>query len=384
MRNILFNYILKLLRQTMRKKKFLQASILLVDDNLNNLKLLIEYLKHSGLKVLIAKNGMEAVKRAKLVIPDLILLDIMMPGMNGYEICDKLKKFPQTSEIPIIFMTALNDTTNKVKGFEHGAVDYITKPFQHEEVLMRISTHLTIIRQKKRLAELNATKDKFFSILAHDMRNAFASLLNGTQFLSESVNKLSVEQIDRFSKNIHSSAKNTYKLLQNLLEWARLQRGVYVYAPQKCDFYTIAIEMISLYEEMAKQKNIHLTHDIVQGTMVNSDSQMIKTILRNLITNAIKYTHANGTVHLSMKKDNEYQTISVKDSGVGIASEDMIKLFQIDKASSTPGTCQETGTGLGLILCKELVDKCDGKIWVESVPQEGSTFFVSIRDEQKE
>jgi signal transduction histidine kinase len=368
----------------MLKKKILQASILLVDDNLNNLKLLIEYLKHSGLKILIAKNGMEAVKRAKLVIPDLILLDIMMPGMNGYETCDELKKCPQTSEIPIIFMTALTDTTNKIKGFEHGAVDYITKPFQHEEVLMRISSHLTIIRQKKRLAELNATKDKFFSIVAHDMRNAFSSLLNGTQFLSESAHKLSLEQIDSFSKNIHSSAKNTYKLLQNLLEWARLQRGVYVYAPQKFDFYPIAIEMISLYEEMAKQKNIHLTHDIVQGTVVNSDSQMIKTILRNLITNAIKYTHANGTVHLSMKKDNEYQTISVKDSGVGIASADMNKLFQIDKASSAPGTCQETGTGLGLILCKELVDKCDGKIWVESVPQEGSTFFVSIRDEQKE
>jgi len=367
----------------MLKKDNLKAVILLVDDNLNNLKLLIEYLKHSGLKVLIARNGMEAIKRAKLVAPDLILLDIMMPGMDGYETCNELKKCHQTSEIPVIFMTALTDTISKVKGFEHGAVDYITKPFQHEEVLMRISTHLTIIRQKKRLAELNATKDKFFSIVAHDMRNAFASLLNGTQFLSESVHKLSMDQIDTFSTKIYSSAKNTYKLLQNLLEWARLQRGAYVYAPQSFDFYTIAIEMTALYEEMAKQKTIHLTHDIVQGTIVHSDSRMIKTILRNLITNAIKYTHTEGSVHLSIKQENDYHTISVKDTGVGITSEDMINLFQIDKASSAPGTFQETGTGLGLILCKELAEKCGGKIWVESVPQKGSTFFVSIHEEQR-
>jgi signal transduction histidine kinase len=368
----------------MLKKDNSQAVILLVDDNLNNLKLLIEYLKHSGFKVLIAKNGIEAIKRSKLVVPDLILLDIMMPGMNGYEVCDELKKCVQTSEIPIIFMTALTDTTNKVKGFEHGAVDYITKPFQHEEVLMRISTHLTIIRQKKRLAELNATKDKFFSIVAHDMRNAFASLLNGTQFLSESVQKLSKDQIDKFSKNIYSSAKNTFKLLQNLLEWARLQRGAYEYAPQLFDFHTIAIEMTSLYEEMAKQKNIHLTHDIVEGTFIHSDSQMIKTILRNFITNAIKYTYSEGSVHFSMKQDDGYKIISVKDTGVGIPHEEISNFFQIDTTHSAPGTCQETGTGLGLILCKELAEKCGGNIWVESVPQQGSTFYVSIRDEQND
>jgi len=367
----------------MLKQAKLQAVILLVDDNLNNLKLLIEYLKYSGLKVLVARNGMEAIKRAKLLSPDLILLDIMMPGMNGYDTCEKLKQCHQTCDIPIIFMTALSDTSNKVKGFELGAVDYITKPFQHEEVLMRISTHLTIIRQKKRLAELNATKDKFFSIVAHDMRNAFASLLNGTQFLYESVQKLSMDQIISFSGNIHRSAKNTYKLLQNLLDWARLQRGAYVFSPQSFDFYTIANEMISLYEEMAKQKTIQLTHDIAKETIVHSDSQMIKTILRNLITNAIKYTHAEGSVHLSIIKENGYQTISVKDTGVGIASEKMDRLFQIDNASSAPGTCDEAGTGLGLILCKELADKCGGKIWVESVPQKGSTFFVSFRDEQQ-
>jgi len=363
-------------------KENLQAVILLVDDNLTNLTLLIEYLKHSGLKVLIATNGKEAINRATLVVPDLILLDIMMPDMNGFETCEALKKSPQTNDIPVIFMTALNDTSNKIKGFELGAVDYITKPFQHEEVLMRISTHLTIIRQKKRLSELNATKDKFFSIVAHDMRNAFATLLNGTQFLSESVHKLTIDQIDTFSRQIHNSAKNTFKLLENLLEWARLQRGAYVYDPQTFDFHSIAIEMTSLYEEMAKQKTIHLTHDIAQGTMITSDPRMIRTILRNLITNAIKYTHSNGSVGLSIQQTDGYQTISVNDSGIGIEPDDIIKLFQINNAFSSPGTCQETGTGLGLILCRELAEKCGGKIWVESVPQKGSTFFVSIRDEK--
>jgi len=365
----------------MIEKKTSQAVILLVDDNLNNLKLLIEYLKHSGLKVLIARNGEEAIQRAKLAIPDLILLDIMMPGMNGYDTCKQLKDNPQTSEIPIIFMTALADTSNKVKGFEHGAVDYITKPFQHEEVLMRISTHLTIIRQKQRLAELNATKDKFFSIMAHDMRNAFASLLNGTQFLAESIKKLTIDQIDSFSQKIHNSAQKTFKLLENLLEWARLQRGAYDYDCQPFDFHSVAIETINLFSEMAREKAITLSHDIEPETILFSDVRMIKTILRNLVNNAIKYSHADSNVHLSIEKKGPCHVISVKDTGIGIPAEKKDKLFRIDKTFSEPGTCQEVGTGLGLILCRELAEKCNGNIWVDSIPGEGSTFFVSVKND---
>ncbi|ETR73362.1 MAG: Response regulator receiver sensor signal transduction histidinekinase [Candidatus Magnetoglobus multicellularis str. Araruama] len=216
------------------------------------------------------------------------------------------------------------------------------------------------------------------------MRNAFASLLNGTQFLSESVHKLSIEQIDSFSKKIHGSAKNTYKLLQNLLEWARLQRGAYVYAPQLFNFHDIALEMIHLYDEMARQKSITLSHDIEKGTLIHSDGRMIKAIIRNLVTNAIKYTHENGSVHLSLKQDAPYQIISVKDTGVGLSPESMNQLFHIDKTFSKPGTSQETGTGLGLILCKELAEKCGGKIWAESTLEKGSTFFVSVLDKQEQ
>ena len=368
----------------MNNKIHNKSVILIVDDNLSNLKLLIEYLNQSGLKVLIARNGKEAIERAKKTLPDLILLDIMMPGINGYETCGELKKIPQTMDIPIIFMTALNDAANKVRGFEVGAVDYVTKPFHHEEVMMRITTHLTIIQQKKSMSELNATKDKFFSIIAHDMRNAFASLLNGTQFLSEAVQKLSLDQIDKFSKKIHQSAKGTYKLLENLLEWSSLQRGINLFNPEIFNLRDTIEETVKLYEEMANQKSISLTHDIHENINVKSDESMIKTILRNLITNAIKYTHKSGNVHVSSIQKDKICIVSVKDSGVGIEPENMDKLFKIDKSFSNPGTGQEMGTGLGLILCKELAEKCNENIWAESIPGQGSTFFFTISEKDSD
>jgi signal transduction histidine kinase len=355
-----------------------KAVVLLVDDNYNNLQLLIEYLKNFGLKVLIAKDGQEALKRAQKIIPDLILLDIMMPGMDGFETCKHLKNNPQTKDIPIIFMSALTDTFNKVQGFKSGAVDYITKPFQHEEVLMRISTHLTLIQQKKRLAELNATKDKFFSIVAHDMRNAFSSLLNGTQFLSESVFKLKREQIDSLAIKINQSAKNTFKLLKNLLEWARLQRGVYTFEPDYFDFYNIADETIQLFKDMAAQKEITLTNDIQKNTVVYSDERMVKTIMRNLVSNAIKYTKHKGTVCMSSSQHELFYTISVHDNGIGMSKENIDRLFRIDQTFSELGTAMEAGTGLGLILCKELTEQIGGSIWAESEPDKGSTFYLNV------
>ncbi|KPA17444.1 Response regulator receiver sensor signal transduction histidine kinase [Candidatus Magnetomorum sp. HK-1] len=361
-----------------------KSSVLIVDDNLSNLKLLIEYLNHSGLKVLIARDGKEAIQRAQKTLPDLILLDVMMPRLNGFETCEQLKSIPETIDIPIIFMTALTDTANKIKGFQAGAVDYVTKPFNHEEVMMRISTHLTIVQQKRSMAELNATKDKFFSIVAHDMRNAFASLLNGTQFLSESVQKLSLDQIDKFSKKIHKSAKGTYKLLENLLEWSRLQRGAYLFDPKVFNLYDTVLETIKLFEEMANQKSIALTYDMPPDINVVSDVSMIKTILRNLITNAIKYTHEDGSVHISSVQEDQFCIISVKDTGVGIDPENMEKLFRIDQSFSNPGTSKEVGTGLGLILCKELAEKCGGRIWTESIPDKGSTFFFTISGKSPE
>ncbi|MBF0452632.1 MAG: HAMP domain-containing histidine kinase, partial [Candidatus Magnetomorum sp.] len=164
----------------------------------------------------------------------------------------------------------------------------------------------------------------------------------------------------------------------NLLEWARLQRGTYTFESNTFDLYDTAIETVSLFEDMANQKTILLTNDIQPNTIVVSDSRMLKTILRNFVNNAIKYTREKGRVHISSAVKDEYHIISVKDDGIGISPGDLEKLFCIDQTFSAPGTYQESGTGLGLILCGELSNKMGATIWAESEPDKGSTFYISV------
>lgn len=354
-------------------------NILIVDDNPTNLKVLFSYLTQSGFRTFIAKSGMDAIEQVHRLPPDLILLDIMMPGIDGIETCRRLKADERTKDIPVIFITALSDTTNKVRGFEAGGVDYITKPFQQEEVLARINTHLTMQRQKQELRTLNITKDKFFSIIAHDLRGAFSGLLGFSSLLATATNDFSYEQIAQISHSMHESITNTYKLLENLLDWARLQKGILEFEPEQLDLYDAAKTAVKLFSNPAQQKEITLTNHIEPNCVfIYGDSNMINTVTRNLIANALKFTYPAGQVTISAQCLDELVEISVADTGVGIAPDLQAKLFRIDAKVKQIGTADERGTGLGLILCQELVKRHGGEIWVESEIGHGSTFKFTV------
>ncbi len=354
------------------------AIILAVDDTPTNLRILLDYLKELGFKTLIATSGERAIQQLELVLPDLILLDVMMPGLDGFATCRQIKQNPTTKDIPVIFMTALSETVDKVKGFEAGAVDYVTKPFQQEEVLARITTHLTMQRQKRELAELNGTKDKFFSIIAHDMKGAFSSLLGFSSLLATSIQHYNPTEIQEIAQMLNDSAQNTFKLLENLLSWARIQSGRIEFQPRELNLSQLVKDNVELLCENANQKGLNIINSIEPATLVYADENMVNTILRNLIANGIKFSQAGGEIKIAQKIVEEFVEISVADTGIGIPAPYVQHLFRIDKTFTRAGTADEKGTGLGLILCKEFVQKNGGQITVESVEGQGTTFRFTL------
>lgn len=557
-----------------------EQTILIVDDNPTNLSVLTGFLERYDFEILIATDGEDGLAIAQEVRPDLILLDIVMPGMDGYEVCRRLKNDPRTQEIPVIFITSIIDTESKVRGFEAGAVDYVTKPVYAEEVLARIHTHLRIqeltqslleanailtkrarqleinsqvaqqvtsileldtllavvvesiqqalgyyfvgiwlvnesrdaillqasassagamsiaagfsisiddphsilafvcrtresyltndvtqstyylhfaglplthaeltlplcigqvilgaldiqcgtqntfdsddvtvlqtladqiaiaIRNARlyasekqlrrveeeraqKLAELNANKDKFFSIVAHDLRGPFQPLLSWSYLLSQKSISNKPESVQQFGQNLYRAAKDFMQLLENLLEWARIQQGRILCKPTVFNLADVVENAVDILTEMALNKNIRVHPHIDAALNVYADVNMISTVIRNLLTNALKFTPDGGSVTISARQGEpppgppgeaalSFTEVSIADSGVGISPEDLDKLFRIDVHHTTVGTAQEHGTGLGLTLCKEMVELNKGQIWIESVVGQGSTVTFTV------
>lgn len=573
-----------------------RETIFVVDDEPIILDLLFECLETQGFKVFVNTNGESALKVISQVRPDLILLDVMMPDIDGFEICRRLKANDMTKDIPVIFITALSDTVDKIKGFEMGGVDYIAKPFQLQEVLARIETHLTLqysqkslqeknillqqeiterkqaeemlqqrnqellllnrigrmfssslefdqvlemalkevqrlldvvsasfwlivpetkelvckqiigpgrekivharlpvgqgitgwvaqhgesvispdisaderhhktvgkqndmsvhsmlsiplqvkgevigvlnlvdprvnhftkndlrvvepiaaaaaiaienarlytmaqqeISERKRaeaellvahhelkeknvqLREANASKDKFFSIISHDLRGPFNALLGYTQLIVEHFETYTQEKLKKYVKTVHTSAERLYALLENLLTWSRIQRGVMEYEPEEIALQEIAEDNIDLFISKAEQKQVVLTSSIPENTCAYADYNMMNTVIRNLVSNALKFTEAGDTIDISACDQETHIEVVVSDTGAGISPEDIPKLFRIDVQYTNVGTAGETGTGLGLILCQDLVEKNGGEIWVESEVGKGTTFRFTL------
>jgi signal transduction histidine kinase len=230
----------------------------------------------------------------------------------------------------------------------------------------------------KNLIELNVTKDKFFSIIAHDLKNPLGSFKSVTELLAESYNELSDEDKIDFVHLLRDSSKNIYSLLENLLEWSSAQRGSIPFNLIEINLKLITIEIIKLLTPSAEKKFITIKNNISALIIIEADVNMLKTIIRNLISNAIKFTPENGIITLDSFLDDNNCLISISDTGIGMNRKTQDKLFRIDAQTTTLGTNEETGTGLGLILCQEFVEKHGGKIWVESEEEKGSTFYFSL------
>ena len=358
--------------------------ILLVDDNLQNLKVLGNMLQETGYHLLFAKNGIQALEAVKKRKPDLILLDIMMPDLDGFEVCRQLKQNVQTHDIPIIFLTARVEQEDIIKGLELGAVDYVTKPFNHKELISRVKTHLELKAAREELTlkieelnQANATKEKLLSIISHDLVNLFNSLMNLSALLTEHEKLLSVEQKNKYLLMISQSSNQGYHLLRNLLDWLRNQMGTLKIIPTTVSLKPLVERNIEFLSSQAKNKNITLSSTINPEVIVLADQNMLDTVIRNLLANAIKFTSSNGEVKIFAQKQATTMEISVVDTGIGIKPEDLQQIFQ-SSHYTTIGTGNEKGTGIGLNLCKEFVEKNAGKIGVESEVGKGSRFYIQL------
>jgi len=258
--------------------------------------------------------------------------------------------------------------------------------YQHEPANIIVLTDITdrkhVEEQLKEYAgelkELNATKDKFFSIIAHDLKGPFNAILGFSELLSESYNDFDDEEKKKFIHNIKIASDSTFKLLENLLDWSRLQTGKIHPSPEMIDLSLLSMENISVLKSMADSKKIKLFSSIQYNTKAYADTNMVRTVLRNLVSNAIKFTRTGGEVKIMVVENNNMAELCISDNGIGIAEDRKDSLFNIDEKLSTSGTANETGTGLGLLLCKEMVERQGGHIWVESEEGKGSRFYFTL------
>jgi len=268
----------------------------------------------------------------------------------------------------------------------------ITETKKTEKELQKYRDHLEKLveertaklqESEKKLQELNASKDKFFSIISHDLRSPFNSIIGFSELLYNETEAFSKAEIKDMIKSIYKTSQETFELLNNLLEWSTTQTGRIRLEPATTGIYDIVIGIIDLLNDNAKKKDIVISVDIPLQLKVFADLRMISTVIRNLLSNAIKFTHEKGSIKIEARDAGKSVEISVADTGVGINKKDIDKLFLIDKNFSTPGTDNEKGTGLGLILCKEFIAMHNGDIRVESEVGKGSRFIVRLPKEKE-
>ena len=359
--------------------------ILIVDDVVSNVLLLKILLTNEKFQVCTANCGNMCIEQAKAEKPDLILLDVMMPDISGFDAASILRKDPETKDIPIIFLTALNNPSDLVHGFQVGANDFLTKPFNKDELLVRVMHQITLVAAKRLIEKQNRellstinNRDKMYSVIAHDLRSPMASIRMVLNLVMTAVSPdvIGQELYDLLDK-ANKESEDCHDLLDNLLKWTKSQTGRLNVVLQDLDLNDIIPGVVDIYEMIAQTKKIKLKYTGA-GTpiVVRADNDMLKTIVRNFLSNAIKFSPENSIIEISMNADCDFAKISIKDHGVGISQDRIDTLFH--KGETTYGTGGEEGSGLGLQLCKDFATKIGGDVMVESVLGEGSTFSVLV------
>ena len=363
-----------------------EYKILIVDDVMSNVLLLKVLLTNEKFAIATASNGRQALEQVEKENPDLVLLDVMMPDMSGFEVAQHLKSNPQTAEIPIIFLTALNSTADIVKGFQVGANDFISKPFNKEELIIRVTHQISLVAAKRlilsKTEELQRTiagRDKLYSVIAHDLRSPMGSIkmVLNMLILNLPSEKIGAEMYELLTM-ANQTTEDVFSLLDNLLKWTKSQIGKLNVVYQDVDLVEVTDGVIEIFSMVASLKKIRIREMKPEKMMVNADIDMLKTVVRNLLSNAIKFSKENSEVLVKMEEVDGMAVVSVQDYGCGISEEGQKKLLHTDTHFSTFGTNNEEGSGLGLLLCKDFVVKNGGKLWFTSKEGEGSIFSFSI------
>ena len=363
-----------------------EYKILIVDDVMSNVLLLKVLLTNEKFAIATASNGRQALEQVEKENPDLVLLDVMMPDMSGFEVAQHLKSNPNTADIPISFLTALNSTADIVKGFQVGANDFISKPFNKEELIIRVTHQISLVAAKRlilsKTEELQRTiagRDKLYSVIAHDLRSPMGSIkmVLNMLILNLPSEKIGAEMYELLTM-ANQTTEDVFSLLDNLLKWTKSQIGKLNVVYQDVDLVEVTDGVIEIFSMVASLKKIRIHEMKPEKMMVNADIDMLKTVVRNLLSNAIKFSKENSEVLVKMEEVDGMAVVSVQDYGCGISEEGQKKLLHTDTHFSTFGTNNEEGSGLGLLLCKDFVVKNGGKLWFTSKEGEGSIFSFSI------
>ena len=359
--------------------------VLIVDDVVSNVLLLKILLSNEKYQVCTANCGNACIEQAKAEKPDLILLDVMMPDINGFDTATILKKDPATADIPIIFLTALNTPGDLVHGFQVGASDFLTKPFNKEELTIRVFHQIKLVaarriieRQNEELRATISNRDKMYSVIAHDLRSPMASIRMVLNLVVSAVSPdVTGPEIYELLDKANKESEEVHDLLDNLLKWTKSQTGRLKVVAQDLDLNDIIPGVVEIFEMIAMTKKIKLNYQAPgQPLMVRADNDMLKTVVRNFMSNAVKFSPEGSSIEITMRQEGDFAKISVHDHGVGIAPERIGTIF--NKGDSTYGTGGEEGSGLGLMLCADFAAKNGGDVMVESVLGEGSTFSVLL------
>jgi CheY-like chemotaxis protein/two-component sensor histidine kinase len=339
-----------------------KATILIVDDNPNNVQLLKAVMTMRGFDVLVAKNGLQALETVNNELPDLILLDIMMPEMDGFEACQKLKESPETKNIPIIFLTAKSHIDDIMKGFELGAVDYITKPFSSNELVARVEIHLklkfsqeTVVRQRNELREM-------VQILCHDLSNPLGAVISSFE-LSE----YDPEYLNNNKQLILSYVRRQYEIIG-------LVRELRAIAEERSEFSLIPVDISKAVQESMEtlkyqldRKKIKAEFSLEENTFAFAEKvSLINSVLNNLLTNAIKFSYPDSFISIKSEKNEGNVYIAITDHGIGIPNDLKDKIFSVDRRNTRFGTMGEKGTGFGMPLVRKFVSEYGGTIDVSS------------------
>lgn len=359
--------------------------ILIVDDTPANIDVLDLFLEKEGYKISIAQSGESALDLADRISPDLILLDVMMPGIDGFETCRRLKSNDKTSDIPIIFITARNESADIIKGFSMGGVDYITKPFSQEEVCARVHLHLklktlmaALETKNQKLADLNDLKNKFLGMASHDLRNPISTIQGFSKILLDHGETLAEDAKKEFLQSIHKVSNDMLTLLDDLLNISTIESGKLELQVKRGSFGQLVKERVRMYQVMAERKNLATHLDIEEMAEFSFDPNRISQVIDNLLSNAIKFSPPGKEIYIWLGQRNGQAKFSVRDQGPGISPEDQDKLFKHFQKLKARPTADEPSHGLGLAIAKIMVEAHKGKITVESQPGSGATFSFFI------
>lgn len=352
--------------------------ILIVDDNFKNLQVTGQLLKSEGYMISLATNGKQALDLLNSFVPDLILLDVMMPELDGLEVCRLIKSKERLKDIPIVFLSAKNQTEDLLKGFQAGGVDYVTKPFHREELIIRVKNHLELANSRRRIIEMNKNRDKIYSIIAHDIRTPLSSILF---MISALKNDYIVPGSDDYKEMIdllEKSTSGTISLLNNMLSWSKVQSEIINLEPKNTSLHSVIDDCFLLLKANADNKGISLTSSVPESFTAYFDEVTMHTVFRNIISNAIKFTPKNGKIHVSAYISKGFASVCFKDSGKGIPEDIIQKILIQDEHYTSRGTENETGTGLGLVMIKEFISKNKGLLQISSKEGEGTEVVVSL------